>query len=155
MAGSNPASSEDESDVERYLAVEPLPEAEAASTHGTLGVLTGNWGGKRTSRALQRHIYSDIRQSAAQLILLQEAERELIGVLEAPSVEGSSPDADGPKIRPEARFICVRGHESANSNLIACRKSQCQEIGILLWKKRNEGTWKRTAILVKRQFCQD
>ena len=53
---------------------------------GSYGILVGNWGGIRHNNALQTHIDNDLKSGPASIIILQEAQPQVMEILQAPAV---------------------------------------------------------------------
>ena len=127
---------------------------------GILGSLTGNWGG--SSRRMQAHVDMDLRTSPAAIVMLQEAQPELVEVLRTPPQEpGSSHtrvrgDEEGQeREREERAWLCMQGHEHGNTLLVACRMSMAEVVKQRLWRRRADGRYtdKGSRARIQRTAC--
>ena len=60
---------------------------------GTLSFLVGNWGGSRANVALDEHQTRDIKSTAGAIMLLQEAQKDLVAILRQPGASVASTSA--------------------------------------------------------------
>ena len=71
--------------LQRQLHGEWNPDNETdASTIGTLGIATGNWGGNWHYVNWQKHMEHDVKSNPGAIMLLQEARPGLADYLESP-----------------------------------------------------------------------
>ena len=95
----------------------------ARSDVGSIGILTGNWGGSKSNRDLQKHVNDDLRKGPASIVMLQEAHLEtVVGALSSPSVEGVSDARRVLDRRPGYQYSCIHGTEDGNTLLVAARR---------------------------------
>jgi hypothetical protein len=151
----------------RWLA-SPVPEerdTEARQSQGTIGVLSGNWGGNRKNPSVDLRVRLDLRKTPAQILLLQEAQPGLVDWLNEPVAETEEAEAStGPALvrarrqvqdppsraeqafqrRSQSQFIAqmIEDPHAENTLLIACRSSHCKEITIVQQVIRDEGLYK-------------
>jgi hypothetical protein len=123
---------------------------------GTLGVMLGNWGNRRSSKALRTHVQEDIKRSPAQIIMLQEASRDVEDRLANPAVAANPNASSAVAMRGGGSYWTVFGcepddddadewpqnWETETSLLIAARKSICSGIQPLVWKLMMDGEYK-------------
>ena len=94
----------------------------ARSDVGSTGIFTGNWGGSKANKDLQKHVNDDLRKGPASIVMLQEAHQEtVVGALSSPSVEGISDARRVLDRRPGYQYSCIHGTEDGNALLVAAR----------------------------------
>ena len=95
---------------------------------GVMSVLCGNWGG--TSRQVQQDIDYDLRSSPACILMMQEAQPELVSTLEAlpttPAMAGTA-STSAVTDRATRSFMCLRGAETGNSLMVVARRNMVSE----------------------------
>ena len=108
---------------------------------GCLCVMSGNWGGNRTNQKINDRINEDVRRGPASILLLQEAQPELSGVLTSPAVAGDPAHENQLFRRTASQYDCVTGTESGNSLLVASRHNLTKSLTKVLWIKRQDGEY--------------
>ena len=145
VAEASPASAESSTAV---------ADKSSAATHfpGTIGVLSGNWGGNKHECQLQEHMSCDLKSGPCTCVLLQEATEEVLANLKAPGepgilVEEGPPRGGGGKHsckRLTFEYLGLRGRNRLDV-LIACRVSHCESMQRSrhdrLFKKNYEQEW--------------
>ena len=99
---------------------------------GVLGVLSGNWGGLRSDWRLQSQVDIDLRSAPVALLMLQEAQPQLVETLNQGASSGANA-ADPSRTRDggpgwETRWLCLRGKEAGKSLLVACRPTMATKM---------------------------
>jgi len=115
---------------------------------GSIGVISGNWGGSRNQQDAQEQMDYDLKRNAASVLLLQEAQPELVQILKSPAVAGN-PDGEGIQKRPGAEFLVLRAPEkfssaatSKNTLIIAVRKELASRLRQLEWHRSCDAVYK-------------
>ena len=94
---------------------------------------------------MQGQVDIDLRSAPVALLMLQEAQPQLVEVLSQGASSGASA-ADPSRTRDgglgwETRWLRLRGKEVGNSLLVACRATMLTKIQLLLWRKRADGRY--------------
>ena len=113
-----------------------------------------------SSRTQQSLIDTDLRSQPAAILLLQEAQPELIGALRCPPGPSSSACGsttswadirDGGEGRSERNWYCQRGNETGNTLMVAGRCTMVARMTELFWKKRADGRYWDKKSRIKQQ----
>ena len=89
-----------------------------------------------------------LKSGPCSIIVLQEATHELLVHLRAPGQDGVPEEGAtrGSGVnwqrRPTSQYIGFRGGEQGSSLLIAARKSIAQGVRLILFRKREDGTFR-------------
>ena len=94
---------------------------------------------------MQGQVDIDLRSAPVALLMLQEAQPQLVGALRQGASSGASA-ADPSRTRDggegwERAWLCLRGSENGNSLVVACRTTMLAKISLLLWRKRADGRY--------------
>ena len=92
---------------------------------GCLCVMSGNWGGNRNKQVVNARINEDVKRGPASILLMQEAQGELIQVLTSPSVEGNPAHENQLFHRTAYQYDVVTGTENLQTRLTQKRWSIC------------------------------
>ena len=122
--------------------IAPVGSYNSRDDVGTVCILSGNWGGNRSSQLVANHVNNDIKKGFATILVLQEAQPELLGVLRAPSVEGIANSPNPLLRRPSYKYDCVSGTEQGNTLLVASRTNHTRSITRIQWRRRVDGEYK-------------
>ena len=94
---------------------------------------------------MQWQVDIGVRSAPVALLMLQEAQPQLVEALSQGASSGAS-RADLFHTRVgglgwETRWLCLRGKEGGNSLLVACRATMMTKIQLLLWRRRADGRY--------------
>ena len=100
-------------------------------------------------RSLQDHMRFDIKSGPCSIIVLQEAKHDLLMHLREPGQDGVPEDSGATRgsgvnwqRRPTSQYIGIRGAEQGSSLVIAARTSIVKGVRLLLFRKREDGTFR-------------
>ena len=105
---------------------------------GAFGVLTANWGGAWAEPDLHAHMKKDLKSSACQFLVIQEAAPDMLEFLNADPapVPASNGTARTPK-----KFIGVAGFDAGDTTMIFARASLVKGIRLLVYHRTADGPY--------------
>ena len=121
---------------------------------GTIGVMTGNWGGGWRNADWNDHVRRDLKGACETIVALQEARPGVAEHLRTLGEDGKRADPpDKPKergggpnwqIRPTSQWHCVTGQGDPGKTtlLIAAKCSLVESVRALLFRVRIDGQYK-------------